>query len=318
MINMTLTAEGFMFKKRYAIIIFIFLILGGSFINFYATNLLMSDIGNAYGGLIDNQIFATFPMWMLAFDFVLFTIYFARIYRHPNLKKKTTFLYSIILMSFSFVGILMGILSGILVYQSFVKPYPFPGYLILTFIFNGLFMLLGLAGLLCSIFVFKEDSEYRPIKKGYVFYSIFISVFIYFVYNRFGALLWSYTFMQISTLYLTWPFYLSLLFPLGVLVLFSFSIFNLYKEKGKFLIWSSIVIFALNFAFSIAYMIIAYNNTAFIAAVSPCMAISRLASMPIDAILSFLIVTLLPLFNIRYLRKHKGANKTVLSKEVNK
>lgn len=294
-------------------LIFVVLIGAGSFVNFYVTNLLITDLMNLFKGSIDNQIVATIPSLMINFDFVLIIIFFARLLRHPGCRKSLVHFYSIILICFSLIGIVTGILGGTIVYHGFFQPYPFKLYTVSCLIVNSILCAVGVTFYFISRLILK-DTEHHVIDRRYVFYNFFSVAFIYFVLNRTGALLWSFSYISPSTINLAWPFYVWLALPLFALFLYSISIFNYFKNRHRVAIVTSSVILTLNLGFTVTFMTLAYFSNDFISAVSPAMPISRLTCIPIDAILMFLMITILPLLNSYYLFKKRPKVAEIVEK----
>mgnify|MGYP003307619316 CR=1 FL=1 len=298
-------------KKRIILISLIVLLFFGGFVNFYTTNFVLSDVSNLTYGITNRPegIFASLSGLNFSFLLVLVSIFLIRYLRRPQYIKRMSRLYVIIGMSFSLIGLVSAVLAGILVYQSFTKSNPFPGYLILSIV---VFSLLLVAGTLFFILVYpkmKEDTERREIKAGYVVYSIFLSVTIFYAYNRFGAFLWSPKFIDWPTFNLTWFYYLGLIFPALMYVHTFLYSFDFYKKHNKeaLIIISIIATFFL--ANSVYVIWLGCVNSTFISVISPAMGASRLLALPIDIVMHIVVFGVLAGYALRhsiiYYKKHK-------------
>mgnify|MGYP003317534114 CR=1 FL=1 len=275
----------------------------GAIINFYATNMILSDISNAYAGLHDIYLISSIPAFMIACLFILALLYLGRRFLRPQYIKALSKLYLIIGLVISFIGFVTSILSGTIVYHSFVGQYPFPGYsflMLITFI-----MLLGLFGfqLFHVIKKMPDDQEKRKPSFLYGLYTALLIIFIYFAINRLGAVLWSPFYIQGRTFYLTWSYYLWLLLPM---VLLCFVIANVFKihEVGTVAGVIKYGVFAfVGLTFSIVTLVLGMTNTQFVSAISPTVGVERLLAKPVDTILQLaLFIGFTSFFLIREIR----------------
>ncbi|MCQ2793852.1 MAG: hypothetical protein MJ207_00550 [Bacilli bacterium] len=283
------------------LLILVGLSLVGSFINFYAVNLVMNAVANKETEHFFDGFFTAFPMFFAALSFVLATIYVLRLYLHPTHKKKQTMVYGIILASFSFLGILFVILSGTVVYHSMTKPYPFAGYHILCLIWHILTLALGL---LMIFYIPKKIKDpdiilsHLDIKRTLI--SILLAFTIFYAYNRFGAFLWSPTYISWLTLSDTYPFYLSLLLLIGLLLHMLFYTLNYYKEHSIGGIAISSALIVLSLFFFVQIVVRGREDPAFVAAISPAVPIERLLAFPYDTILNAVMVIALGAFTLNH------------------
>ncbi|MCQ2513322.1 MAG: hypothetical protein MJ092_08080 [Lachnospiraceae bacterium] len=274
-------------KKSKAISILAILILVGSFVTFYVTNFIMSDISNMFYGVHDVNFISSIPGFVFSWDFVLAVLYTIRYFGRSQHKKKMTLTYTVILMAFSVVGFVGAILSGTMIYHSFVKPYPFPGYVILSLIVHfALFVFAFILRGTCKKNM-EEDTAKRRIDVGYILYSAACAVVIFLALNRFGALIWAVVYAQASTLYLTFPFYISLLLPLALVVQITLYIFGAYDNHLTADIVYVVVFLIVNTILAAAVFYLGSQYTVFISAISPALALERLATMPLDVIVHF-------------------------------
>ena len=273
-------------KKKTALILITIISLAGSFATFYVSNLLFSDVGNLFYGFHDLYILATLPGFMLVPELVLATLYIVRVVIKPAGRKQICRLYTVLLAVFAAMGFAGAIASGTVVYGSFLAPYPFPGYTLEGLIFQGALMVLGII-LRIRCEKLPEDSKRQKITFGYVVYTLVLAVLIFFTYNRLGALLWAPVYVHWPTLYMTFPFYVSLLLPAGVLANNLGFVFGQFEKMPKKRTSNLILLTVLTVVLGAAVFIIGWLNTQFISVISPALALERLATKPIDVIVQF-------------------------------
>lgn len=273
-------------KKAY--LLFILLCLTGSLVCFYFGNFLFADIGNYTYGWNGLNFLSSIPGLMVCFEFVAATVLLIRYYIRTQYRKRTLLLYIRILMGFAIVGIVGVILAAIFAYGTLFSRYPFPFYLVLCLVIHSALF----ARLYFDYKVIKEDMKDDKAKKrmtiGYVIYSICLPGYIFFAYYKFGALLLSFLYIQLSTLHMTWSTYLWLATPillLNYVVLKDFKFYDDYKEQ---LLHLSLY-FVLNVCLSLSYYITSYNNSLYISAISPAFGLDRLATNPYVAIFHIVI-----------------------------
>lgn len=274
-------------KKSTAAVLLIVLAVIGSFVTFYTSNLFLSDVSNMFYGVHDVNFISSIPGGIFSIELILAAIYVLRRFRMPEFKKRLALFYTTVLAVLSVIGEAASILTGVMIYKSFTAPYPFPGYTILGIIVNALFFV---AAIVINVKVRKtvpDDTDRKKMKVFYIIYSIFLGGLTFFAFNRFGALLWSVTYIQTSTLYLTWPFYIWLLVPMAMLVHVVLYFFDFYKDYPKSEIVNIILIMAVNLVFGLLVFRSGSAHPEFISAVSPALAIERLITLPIDTIFQF-------------------------------
>ena len=297
-------------SRRTAGILLIVLGIIGSMATFYGLNLLFSDVANMMMSSISIDLVTTFPGLIISLDFILASIYVLRYVRRPEYKKRMSLLYCIILGVFSLIGVITTIISGVVVYGSLNAPYPFAGYMVICLVIH--FILLGLAigGYYAARKLMPEDPERRKMRVGYVCYTITLSMLFCFAYYRLGADLLAPVFIQWRTLYLTWPFYLAMLVPTGILVHTILYTFNVYRVHQKAGIIHAAICEGLCIVLCLTVVLIGMNNTQFISAISPVLPLERLAALPIDTIVFILFMNGFGIFeliySIRYYKRHQG------------
>lgn len=273
-------------KKNLPFVIFGILAIVGSFIGFYGTNLVMSDVSNMFYGARDFYFIASIPGFCLFILFGLGTIYLMRFYLRPEYRRSLTKLYLILLDVFSVISIVAAIVAGTVVYHDMLKPYPFPGYFVVSIVLYTLLIAFSIYAFVVLIKKLPEDTAKRKISIKYLGYLLVVL----FAYNRFGAFLWSPTFIHWRTFYMTWPYYIWLLLPMVLLINIADNVFNLHGKGSKKGITRYAITLGLDIVFTVVVTVIGINNTQFISAVSPTVAIERLATKPIDTIVQFVML----------------------------
>ena len=220
---------------------------------------------------------------MLGAIIVAIPLYIIRLYKRENNKKALCKLYLIITMVLSAFGFVFAILAGLVDLHSFIKPYPFAGYVIIMLVLH--LFILG-----CSIFLFfkyvkamPEDNEKFKMSAKHVFHTIGLYLLIALAFNRFGAFLLMPVYVQWSTLYKTFVYYLFLLIPMALLVIKVLKILEI--GKGYFV--PLLVVGILNIGLMVAIVLLGMNDTAFISAVSAAAPLERLGSMPMEIMIHF-------------------------------
>ena len=263
-------------SKKTAGIILIILIVVGSIFTFYSANLLFSDLANIFPGYKDNNFIASLPLCMTMNQFILAIIYVARYIRHPEYVKSMTKKYLIIFMAFSLVGIITSIMSGVMIYHSFFKPYPIPAYCFTMILVNVIFIATAVYFYILTVKRMPEDKEKRPFSLKHVFHTMGISFMVFFSLERFGAFLYFPFYIQWRTIYLSWPFVFTLLAPLSMLIQSYLYIYPEYNKKPLIGLIYAIINISVALASHLAICITGYYNTKLLSAISPAMAIDRL------------------------------------------
>lgn len=283
-------------NKKKGILLLAILSVVTSIVTFYTFNFLLSDLGNMFYGAHDLYIIASFPGFFIALDLILFSLYVARYCYRPQFKKRMTKTYSIILAVNSVLGIAASILTGTIIYGSFTAIYPFPGYTIICLILHILLLAFAIIARVVIAKRLEEDPEKRKTKFGYIIYTGVLWLTMLLSFDRLGALLLAPVYVHYRTLYLTWPFYASLLVPFALLFHMVILIFKMEEKHPKLpIIYISLVQLA-NIVFCGLVFLLGSKHTEFISAVSPALGLERLATKPIDMILQFGLVLILGLY----------------------
>ncbi|MCR4561791.1 MAG: hypothetical protein K5694_01090, partial [Bacilli bacterium] len=148
-------------KRKYIVVALIALTVIGSLFMMLSSNMFFGDILNASAGDMPGSFFVTLPAITVTMFFVVALFYLLRTYKNPEHKKRITFTYSIILMALGLLGILGAVLGGAVYYKSFIKPNPFPGYLIIFLVLN---IVLTGGGVFCFLRSLKMEKEESKMK----------------------------------------------------------------------------------------------------------------------------------------------------------
>lgn len=308
-----------MSKKIASILLIIVTVIGSLFV-YYASNFLFSDVGNMVPGIKDANIITTFPIFMFALQFILGAIYLARYIRVPQYLKARTKKFLIISASFSLVGFVTSILSGAIIYHSFFKVAPFFAYPFFMAIISAI--LIGVA-IYFYIYVsknMKEDEEKKKKSVLFVLFNIANSLILYFAFERFGAFLTFPIWIQWRTFYLTWPFILSILIPMSMLVQTFLYQYDSYKNKPLAGLIYACINFVLGIGLNVAARVIGYYDSRAISAISPAMSIERLACSTVITKITFVVIALAGVLTIAHALVHFLRCKKVQSQvtEVSK
>lgn len=286
-------------KKKTAAILLAVLGVTGSLVNFYAVNLLFSDLSNMFYGVHDDYIISSIPLFMLSVLFTAAFTFVLRYTRYPQYRKAIVRLYSVYLCIFSGIGAVFAILSGTHIYHDFLAPYPFAAYPLVMLILHAALFAAGIV-IGCRNKKRPADPEKRHRKPKYILYSILLPVFTYFAENKLGALLFAPFYAQGRTLGLTLPFYVSLLLAPMLLTHIAVYFLGGYEKHEEDAIRNVSVIMALSLAAGLLVFVLGYRNTSFISAVSPALALERLAAFPVDTILQFAVTMLMSIYYLIY------------------
>ena len=269
-------------SKKFVMISLAIIAIVGSLLTFYASNLFFSDVSNFGAGFMNTTFFVTLPAMLLGALLIAATLYIVRLYKRPNTKKVLSRNYLFIAMALSCFGVIFTVLGAVLNMHSFVKPYPFPGYLIIMLVLH----LLILAGAAVTLFkvVLKlpDDTEQFKVKPLYGLHTFGLYLLIALAFNRFGAFLLMPVYVQWSSFYMTFVYYLFLLIPMALLVI---KVLGILEFKPLFI--PTVVVAALSVVLFGVSAILGYNDSSFVSAVSAAAPLERLGSMPMEILIHF-------------------------------
>ena len=293
-------------SRRLTLAALVALTLLGSLFAVLGANMFFSDIGNM-SAVGPKGFITTFPALMFAALFPTCFLYVLRFYLRPKTFKRMTRLYVIIAMALSFVGLICTILSGAMVYGSFVKPYPFPGYLIIFIILHVLVLGGGVFALL-KLQKLPEDEERFKVTVKHVFKTLGWFLFISLAMERFGLFVASPIYIYWRNFYMTFPFYLFLLVPAFLGTVKVLDLLG-YLERPNLKLILSIAGIACTVVLFVAIAIPGILNTSYVSSVSTAMPLERLASKPVELLIhlfSNLAVGIILLVQALKARKQKA------------
>ena len=270
-------------SKKFVIISLAILAVIGSIWTFYASNMFFGDVSNFGAGFMKTTLFVTLPGLLLGALFVTACLFIIRFYLRPNSRKILSRNYLFIAIALGAFGLLFTILGAVLNMHSFIKPYPFAGYLIIMLVLNVLIIAGSAVVLFKIVLKMPDDTEKYKVSVKHVFHTLGLFLLIALAFNRFGAFLLAPVYVQWSTLYKTFTYYLFLLIPMALLVI---KVLKLLEIRKHFLI-PVVVVAVLNCGLMIAVLLLGANDAAFVSAVSAAAPLERLGSMPMELFIHF-------------------------------
>ena len=291
-------------SKKLVIISLAVIAVLGSLLTFYASNLFFSDVSNFGAGFMNTTLFVTLPAMLLGAMFVAAPLYILRLYQRPNTKKALSKLYLTIAMALAGAGILFSVLGGVLNMHSFVKPYPLPGYLIIMLVLHALI----LGGSLFVLFKFvkplPEDAEQYKGGVKHVFHTLGLYLLIALTFNRFGAFLLMPVYVQWSSFYKTFVYFLYLLVPMALCIVRVLRILEL-GNKLRFPL--ALILAVLNCVLILIIILLGRVDSSFISAVSAAAPLERLGSMPMELFIHFFVYFGVSVYYIIYEKVNQKA-----------
>ena len=269
-------------SKKFAIISLAILAVIGSIWTFYASNMFFGDVSNFGAGFMKTTLFVTLPGLLLGALFVTACLFIIRFYLRPNSRKVLCRNYLFIAMALGVFGAIFAVLGGVVNYRGNFVKYPFPGYLIIMIVLHVLIVAAAAVVLFKLVLKMPEDTEKFKVGVKHVFHTIGLFLFIALAYNRFGAFLLMPIYVQWSSFYMTFVYYLFLLIPMALLFI---KVLGIYGYKSLFI--PTVVVAALAVVLFAVTAIIGINDSAFISAVSAAAPLERLGSMPMEILIHF-------------------------------
>lgn len=289
-------------SKKLVMISLAIIAIFGSLLTFYASNLFFGDVSNFGSG--SPTIFATFPAMLLGATLIAASLFIVRFYQRPNSRKVLCRNYLFIAMALAAFGLIFAVLGGVVNYRGNFVKYPFPGYLIIMMIIHVLVIVGAALTLFKVVLKMPDDTEKYKVTVKHVFHTIGLFLLIALAFNRFGAFLLMPVYVQWSTLYMTFVYYLFLLIPMALLALRVLGILG-----NKNLLIPTIVVAALNVVLFGITAAIGINDSAFVSAVSAAAPLERLGSMPMEILIHFVSYLGVSIYYvIREIKNKKVAN----------
>ncbi len=272
-------------KKKYLIISLIALVVVGALFTALSSNMLFDDLFNKDVKFANATLFVSIPAVTFTLLFVLGIFYVLRCYQHKDCVKRLSRHYLIMAAIFGLIGAIFAVVGNLKVYGTLFGRHPFPGYAIIFLVLN-LAMLGGAIFGLLKLKGVKDDEGRIKVRVGYVFKTIGWFLFICLMLNRFGMFLAAPIYLYWRNLYLTFPFYLYLLFPVCLGVLVAMHKLELWKREK--LVYMGLVMLGVNVCFFAYIALMGINNTAFVSSLSQAMPLERMASKPLEILIHFL------------------------------
>ena len=270
-------------SKKFVILSLAIIAIFGSLVTFYGANMFFGDVSNFSAGFMNTTLFVSLPMMLFGALLIAAPLFVVRFYQRPNSRKVLCRNYLFIAIALGAFGMIFTILGAVLNMHSFVKPYPFPGYLIIMLVLHILIIACSAVALFKFVLKMPEDTEKYKVSVLHVLHTLGLYLLIALAFNRFGAFLLAPVYVQWSTLYKTFVYYLFLLIPMALLVIKVLKIL----EIGKSLLIPVIVVAVLNVGLMLAVVLLGKNDSAFVSAVSAAAPLERLGSMPMELIIHF-------------------------------
>lgn len=267
-------------SKKFLVISLAIAAIVGSLLTFYASNLFFSDVSNFGAGIMNTTLFATLPMMLLGAMVITAVLFIVRFYQRPNSRKVLCRNYLLIAIALGAFGVLFAIMGGLLQFHSFIKPYPFPGYLIIMIVLHVLVIIASAVVLMKIVNKMPDDTEKYKVTIKHVFHTLGLFLLIALAFNRFGAFLFMPTYVQWSSLYKTFVYYLFLLIPMVILAI---KLMRILEVGNRFLM--SIITLALALVLFGLTAVLGKNDSSFVSAVSAAAPLERLGSMPMEILI---------------------------------
>ena len=289
-------------SKKFVIISLALIAIFGSLLTFYASNLFFSDVANFGSG--SPTLFVTFPALLLGAMFVTAALFIVRFYQRPNSRKVLSRNYLFIAIALACFAVIFAVLGGAINYRGNFLSYPFPGYLIIMIVLNVLIIAGAAITLFKVVLKMPDDTEKYKVKPLHVLHTLGLFLLISLAFNRFGAFLLMPVYVQWSSLYMTFVYYLFLLIPLALLVI---KVLGILDYKPLFI--PTVAVAALAVILFAVTAIIGVNDSAFISAVSAAAPLERLGSMPMEILIHFVTYLGVSIYYIiKELKAKKAAN----------
>ena len=270
-------------SKKFLVISLAIIAVIGSIWTFYVSNMFFSDVSNFGAGFMNTTLFVSLTGMLLGAMMAAAPLFIVRFYQRPNSRKVLCRNYLFIAIALAAFGLIFAVLGGVVNYRGNFVKYPFPGYLIIMIVLH-LAVLVGSAVVLfMKVLKMPEDTEKYKVTVKHVFHTLGLYLLIALAFNRFGAFLLAPVYVQWSTLYKTFVYYLFLLVPMVILAIKLMRILEI--GKNRFLM--SLITLIVTTALMVAILLLGKSDSSFISAVSAAAPLERLGSMPMELFIHF-------------------------------
>ena len=272
--------------KVFKNILAILLILLISVITFFSFNLLFSVVSNYQS--ITPVAMAGIPMLMFMSEIIIFMV---ALFNKYKIKRNDPYFfrkYSIMEGCFAIVGATFSIVAGTYIYHSFVGDYIFFAYPLVMLIVHLFVLAVSLDIAIISIRIIAKEKPAKPEKnpKLYGLKEVLVSFLLVFALERLGAFVLLPVFWSGYDSVYVIPFYIELLIPAFMLVIYLLQAHVLHNKKLTLILSSSALAYTV---FALIYMlVISHNNYPLtINPLSPILQLERLVTKPYGSIILF-------------------------------
>ena len=269
-------------SKKFLVISLAIIAVIGSIWTFYASNMFFSDVSNFGAGFMNTTLFVSLTGMLCGAMMVAAPLFIVRFYQRPNSRKVLCRNYLFIAIALAAFGLIFAVLGGVINYRGNFVKYPFPGYLIIMMVLDVLIIVGAALTLFKVVLKMPDDTEKYKVKPLHVLHTLGLFLLIALAFNRFGAFLLMPVYVQWSSLYMTFVYYLFLLIPMALLVI---KVLGILGYKSLFI--PVVAVAALNVILFAITAIIGINDSAFVSAVSAAAPLERLGSMPMEILIHF-------------------------------
>ena len=289
------------FTKKKTVCILAVTAVIGSVIAFYATNLILSDVSNMFYMTVTKDFITSLPIFFAAVQLVAVFGGVLDLYAEPDRGRKTALGCTAVLELTTLIGIISTFVSYLGIYKNFMAPYPFRGACIVLLVYYVICF--AAASYLRAQGRSLPETEKEKRKIGEVVFRIIRFVFIFYAFNRLGAVILSPLYIQWRSFGLTCPFYISMLLPVALLILMIYAIMDFGGRSARSGLVFAVIIFAADIILNAYIFTVGRASTRFTAAISPAVPIERLLSKPIVVIIACAVATVLSIYALIYMSR---------------
>lgn len=245
------------------------------------------------------------PITMVMFNITIITLLFY-MYRYNvkgNTSEHSKRFYGLLTIIFSTLGIGFAIYTGLGIYQTFIGENVFAGYPLVLLIVNTLMLAIGLTLFVNADMNIRKLGLQKPVYEHKAYHrwsTVGFGFWVFYAFNRFGALLLMPILISRTHWYLSFPYYILMEIPAAMLVFFLiYRDFADPKWKTKFGIIANSIFFGLALVSGIVCLIcVNYANVEYIQSISNVLLLERLVKFPVDTIINVVASLILPLITL--------------------
>ena len=270
------------------------LLLMVAVITFFTWNLIFSLVSN-YESLSMTSI-SSLPM--VFFMIILYVLIFA-VFDYEVLKRKDAYFFrkfTIIVASFALLGVVSSILDGTIVYHTFVGDYIFFAMPLFMLIVNALILGISVYGAVLSCKAIRDNKPEKTWQRPKLYWirEVLIALLLMFALEKLGAFILLPVFWSSYDSVYVLPFYIQLLVPTFLVVMYFVDRHWLHNRKLNMLLSEIAVVYSV---FSLVYMLMMSKGTwpLVINPLSPILQLERLVTKPFGAIVLYAVSLIYPL-----------------------